>query len=189
MQVDVKKVARGVRDHLIIAFSGHGKTFEFENFLTDLLDCDHMLLRDTYCSNYHRGVEGVSTDVESTFAFLQEDARSYKRVTCLGISAGGYAAILFGSLLKAARVVAFVPQTILRRSDKDPRYRDLLPLMDPGVEYVLYCDRSVLTPTHPHHASHCERVANNNVRLVYQANMNMKAIRDSGDLGKLLEEH
>ena len=64
---------------------------------------------------YHKGLDGLSTNIEETKTYLETLFQKYQKVVIMGISAGGYAAILFGSLLKVAHVIAFVPQTILRR--------------------------------------------------------------------------
>ncbi|RVQ21835.1 tetratricopeptide repeat protein [Sinorhizobium meliloti] len=85
-----------------------------QNALKDL--CANKLhVKDrTGQSWFHEGVEGFSCDVRSTAAALGTFIRAgrFKRVTCIGASMGGYAAILFGAKLKADRVVAFSPQTI-----------------------------------------------------------------------------
>ena len=103
----------------------------------------------------------------------------------MGISGGGYAAILFGSLLHIQFVLAFTPPTILYLPDKEPRYRDLLPLMNSTTKYILYSDLSITDPLHPHHNSHCIRLCKDVVKLPF---LNFKELRNSGKLQTILLE-
>jgi len=77
----------------------------------------------------------------------------------MGISQGGYAAILFGSLLRVTSVIAFIPQTIrIQRNNIDEKYRDLKPIINLTTAYYLYGDISITNPHSFHHISHCERI-------------------------------
>jgi hypothetical protein len=62
---------------------------------------------------YQEGLLGLSSDIAGTEAVLRALIARHapKHVVTLGVSAGGYAAILFGALLGVDRVVAFSPQT------------------------------------------------------------------------------
>ncbi|MCW5736186.1 MAG: hypothetical protein KIS73_18800 [Enhydrobacter sp.] len=72
--------------------------------------------KDFYQCWYQRGLLGLSTDVPGTVDYLRNllGAGADRAVT-FGTSAGGFAAILFGVLLGARKVVAFGPQTRLDR--------------------------------------------------------------------------
>lgn len=104
----------GSRD-LVIVFSSRNTTnFEMQNALSGL-KVNKLHVKDkTGQSWFHEGVEGLSFDVRSTSDALSSfiKAGRYTRVTCIGASMGGYAAILFGALLKVSRVVAFSPQAV-----------------------------------------------------------------------------
>ena len=51
-------------------------------------ETDKLFLKDTYCSNYHKGIRGVSMDVETTVEFLRTKIKSYTKVLFLGVSSG-----------------------------------------------------------------------------------------------------
>lgn len=62
---------------------------------------------------YLGGITGVGENINQTIEFLKEIFEKYDKVICVGISMGGYASILFGSLLNVNYVVACRPQTDL----------------------------------------------------------------------------
>lgn len=70
------------------------------------------LMRDRHNVWYQRGVEGVGgvLDVAAYVRYLRE---TYTRVITVGISMGGYAALLFGALGEATDIIAMSPQTQL----------------------------------------------------------------------------
>lgn len=72
---------------------------------------NRILVRDFMNSWYHRGVPGLGDDVDEAAVNLGSiiDAISPSRIITIGQSMGGYAAILFGMLLRADRIVAFGP--------------------------------------------------------------------------------
>ncbi len=82
---------------------------------------------------YQRGLLGLSHDIPSTVeAFKEILAESLPNLRSFGASAGGFAAILFGIMLKARKIVAFSPQTLLtakniaRFKSQDTRSHDVL---------------------------------------------------------------
>ena len=92
-------------DTLIISFSGLAKQFggipqfEFLNFLNKhFTDINKHFYIDNYQVSYHKGINGLSTNIDETIEYLKNEIKNYKNVIFLGNSAGGYAAILFGSL-------------------------------------------------------------------------------------------
>lgn len=102
-------------------------------------------IKDHLQAWYQRGLLGLSHDVPSTVeALARITAGDSPDLRTFGTSAGGFAAILFGVLLKARKVVAFSPQTIIDPStveafkSQDTRaadalsgagYLDLLPIV------------------------------------------------------------
>ena len=105
---------------IIVAFGGINNqigmpVFEFFNMMNDIA-CTKIFIKDIKQSWYLLGIEGTY-DINSTVKKLSEILESIdyrnKRVIFLGNSAGGYAAILFGLLLKIDKVIAFSPQTFL----------------------------------------------------------------------------
>lgn len=90
---------------------------------------------------------------------LKAESRGHDVIT-VGSSAGGYAAVLYGSLLKAKRIFAFNPQFEinsllqssteivnpllfrLRDNDKIRRYYDLVPFLNDSPVYYFMSEQS-----------------------------------------------
>lgn len=105
----------------------------------------------------------------------------------MGISAGGYAAILFGSILHITAVIAFIPQTIRRSIMVDETYRDSSRFINLTTVYELYADVSIENVRDAHHVSHCDRIAfYPNVKITKKNRFSIKEIRDSGELYALM---
>ena len=70
---------------------------------------NRILIRDIANAWYHRGVPGLGRHVDDVAASLRTLVRTIRpsEVTTVGQSDGGYAAIMFGMLLGADRIVAF----------------------------------------------------------------------------------
>jgi hypothetical protein len=160
------------------------------NFLNSTFpDTDRHFYLDTKLNSYHDGIEGISTNIDETVLYFQSQIESYEHVVLIGVSSGGYAAILFGSLLNhhSLRVVAFIPQTVrINSTGVNETYRDLLPWMNPKTHYYLYGDLSMASD--PYHCiSHCTRVAHlPHVYVCSLPKLNLREWRDSGKLKSLL---
>lgn len=98
--------------------------FEFFQ-VTKSLPVNKIYLRDPNQSWYHGGLPGISKDIVETVDFLQKliDFYNISNVVIVGNSMGGFAAILFGTLLNAQTVHAFSPQTFIDRFSRW-RYSD-----------------------------------------------------------------
>lgn len=117
---------------LLIAFGGMAGAgdptlFEFGR-LTHGYAAQRCLVRDHQRAWYHLGLRGVGDDlaaVERRLRSVIDEARP-TRVAMVGVSTGGYAAILFGHRVGADIVHAFSPQTFLdpalRRRAREPRW-------------------------------------------------------------------
>lgn len=72
-------------------------------------------LRDFPQVMYQRGVPGISSDIDGTARWIQNQIEEHdiQRVAFFGACAGGYAAIVLGHLLGADEVYAFSPVTLL----------------------------------------------------------------------------
>lgn len=68
----------------------------------------HIFVRDVYKQWYLRGINSEINTHEKLFDFLKRETQSYEVIT-IGASAGGYAAILYGNLLKVSHIIAFNP--------------------------------------------------------------------------------
>jgi hypothetical protein len=108
------------------AFPGRLKVrpFMFFNMLEDV-DVKAAFLRDHHSAWYHRGVAGVGATIDAVADYLRGFIRQAEETVLIGGSAGGFGAILFGSLL-SLEVHAFMPQTFidpeLRRRHNDRRF-------------------------------------------------------------------
>lgn len=181
---------------LIVSFAGHGLKYggvpkiEFANFLqTHFSHIDAQFYIDNTCSSYHHGIQGISRNIDETVEYLRKQFEGYDRVICLGASAGGYAAILFGSLLKVDTVIAFIPQTILRSQDREDKYRNLAPFINPDTKYYLYGDTSIIDERNCHHISQCENIAiDSNVKLERMHGVNLKQLKYTGQLLHIFKE-
>ena len=105
---------------LVIAFTGHARglnelaNFEFVKATKDMSH-SKIFIRDPFMAYYHLGLDGGilnSHDIADRLRELIETMRP-SRITCVGVSAGGYGSILFGHWLKVDSVHAFGPQVIL----------------------------------------------------------------------------
>jgi pimeloyl-ACP methyl ester carboxylesterase len=156
---------------LLVAFGGmHGEVgmppFEFFG-VTGGMPVKRLFVRDLRQAWYHKGIEGHGKGIveaaESLKALISE--HGVQRLVVTGSSAGGYAALAFGTLLRADTVLAFGPQTVIdpttiaaigdHRWDEplgeletagvlDPAWTDLREALrrergtDPGTRYEVY---------------------------------------------------
>jgi pimeloyl-ACP methyl ester carboxylesterase len=104
---------------MLMTFGGLGRqgaqpSFEFAG-VTSALPVKRAFVRDPYQTWYHRGLARRGASIEGTAEALAELTARHGvgRLVTAGNSAGGYAALLFGTLLGAAEVHAFAPQTVL----------------------------------------------------------------------------
>lgn len=101
--------------------------FEFYR-AASILDDSKVFLRDPAQAWYQRGLPGIGPDILAVGDYLQQTIARARasRVTFVGNSMGGFAAILFCALLKQGRAVAFAPQTFvstrLRQAHGDTRW-------------------------------------------------------------------
>jgi hypothetical protein len=159
-----------------------------------------LYVRDFYQSYYHQGLHGYTQNIHETQRLIESLIHEHEieRLICVGHCAGGYAAILFGSLLNADVVHAFSPQTFLNASQKflhldpsfhqytrkmyaasfDTRYFDLNHLSpDPNTQFVLHYRTSVR-----HERIHAFHLSFNNiVRIAYSGRTTpVRTLRDKG---------
>tara|TARA_B110000444_G_C18840828_1_gene598828 strand:- start:2492 stop:3187 length:696 start_codon:yes stop_codon:yes gene_type:complete len=73
---------------------------------------DILYIRDR--KNWYIGpLKGIGEKIEDTIGFLETECRNYKKVIMVGGSQGGYASILFSSILKTFACISIIPQTNL----------------------------------------------------------------------------
>jgi hypothetical protein len=73
----------------------------------------HIFIRDIQKQWYLTGINGAINSPEQLLSFLQTETKGYQVIT-LGSSAGGFAAVLYGSLLKAQLILSFNGQFEIR---------------------------------------------------------------------------
>lgn len=83
----------------------------------------HIYIRDLYKSWYLLGINRRLCTVESLAEFLKIESQGYDEIITVGTSSGGYAAILFGSLLRADLILAFCAQWSLYEEDIEEKVK------------------------------------------------------------------
>jgi hypothetical protein len=104
--------------NLIVSFGSNGHDgFERKTSLMKLRfeknNFDVLYLRNRH-QWYIGGLKGIGKNIDHTLAFLKKQFALYNKVLCIGSSAGGYASLLFGSLLKVNKVITLDAQTDLQ---------------------------------------------------------------------------
>lgn len=106
---------------LLIAFGGMAGSlglppFEFFNVTQDLA-VNKIYMRDLSQTWYHSWILGISKNIDETTSFLQNKIyeSGTSKVIVAGNSMGGYAALIFGILIRANVVHAFSPHTNLNQ--------------------------------------------------------------------------
>lgn len=161
--------------------------FEFLNYLSSNYKDTYDLLFyiDKHQCWYHKGIDGISTTIDETCEYLNTKISQYEKVIFIGTSAGGYAAILFGSLCNVRNVVAFIPQTKLI-NPISRKYRDLKTIINPNTKYLLYGDLKYPV-NDKHHISQCENLESfSNVKIV-KKDVFLKHMRDSGEIKEIID--
>jgi hypothetical protein len=181
------------RDKAIVCFGGFAlkmggiAPYDFLHFLSNnFKNADKYFYRDIKQMCYHKGIDKLSTDIESTVLYLSKIVKKYKRVIFTGNSAGAYAAILYGSLLNVSDVIVFKPITILygRKNHYNLRYIDLSKdVINNTTKYYLIGDDSITDVNDLHHKKHCENICSYpNVKIVYKKGLDLKEMKESGEL-------
>lgn len=87
-----------------------------------------IFVRDVFKQWYLEGINSQINSIESLVEFLKKETQGLE-ITCVGSSAGGYAATLFGTLLQAERVFNFSGQFSLWHSLKEEDKRQRNPIL------------------------------------------------------------
>lgn len=182
---------------IIVTFSGRQQglatltLFEFTNFLESTFPFyDKLYCRDEKVKWYNHGLTGLTSNIDETTEFLRHKIEGYRYVIFVGASMGGYAAILFGSILNVDAVVAFRPQTFIKNciADYDPKYEDVLPYINEITKYYIYGDEAIEDKDDVHSIQHCYRLfeeddnKNKHLKLNKFINFDLKSYKDSGKL-------
>ena len=181
-------------DTLIICFSGQGQgygnlpRYEFVNFLNKYYPhVTKQYYLDKTCKWYHSGINQETQNIIESIDFLKNQIKNYTKhkVIFIGSSSGGYAAILFGSLLNVDTVIAFRPQTIINEAYE---YNDLKKIINSTTQYYIYGDPNC--NEYYHNISHCENINKlnrNNVYLTKIPDLDLRTLRNNGELLQLFK--
>lgn len=96
----------------------------------------HIFIRDINKCWYTKGVSNDLNSVEKIFEFLKREVGNKKLIT-VGSSSGGYAACLFGMLLKAEYILNFNGQFRVEQF-KHSKYFDLRELMSENPDIPIF---------------------------------------------------
>ena len=85
--------------------------------VTTGMPAKRLFVRDTDRIWYHRGVPGLGEGIDEVAISLRRivEEQGAERVIAIGSSAGGFAALVLGTLIEADLVLSFAPQTVLDR--------------------------------------------------------------------------
>lgn len=194
---------------LIVTFSGleaayqDPPVFEFSGYLSKIaFDIDRKFYVDPTKSWYQYGVPGISENIHEFVEYLRRVIEPYEKVIFMGASAGGYASILFGSLLKIDTVLAIVPQTLLlddfcmnqyeSQYSHFHEYKDLQTVINHETNYFFVCAENIEDITHIHGNQHCLRFSNYknvSIQKIHWRDGILTKYRDNGLLRKIITPH
>lgn len=177
--------------------------FEFTKFLDKIAyNCDRLFFTDYTRSWYQYGVSDVSETIQEFINYLEIFIKGYKNVVFMGISSGGYAAILFGSILKVNTVIGLVPQTLLTdkmcmsvhdsKYTSEHPYKDLKEVINDQTKYVLVCAENIEGTDDIHGNGHCLRLNqsdNVELKMIYWEGGILTRYRDEGLLKEIIFPH
>jgi predicted esterase YcpF (UPF0227 family) len=195
MEKDEYKILNNNKN-LIVCFGGlalqMGKIppFEFLRYLSSIYtnNCDLYFFIDRKQCWYHKGIYNVTNNIDETVIYLNNLIKNYEKIIFMGTSAGGYAAILFGSLCNVTNVISFIPQTILNDSFHS-KYINMREVINNNTKYLLYGDLSIKDINDLHHIRHCYNLQEfKNVIIIKKNNCNLKKLRDNGNIKKIIDD-
>lgn len=184
---------------VICCFGGMGNRmggiipFEFLNFLSKTYENKYDLIFyvDKNLCCYHKGFQGITNNVEESVVYLNNkfSKRKYNKIIFMGVSAGGYASILFGSLCEnVSHVISFIPKTVLN-DPVDKKYKNLKSFVNNNTKYILVGDLSIRHITDNHHIYFCDLLSEfENVNIMRMDHVDLKVLRDNGTIKKILDE-
>jgi hypothetical protein len=207
-------ISKAASENLLASFGGINQNlgmpvFEFYNSIKDI-NCDKIFLRDFHQSWYQKGVDDNINNIDKLIVFLSNETNTYKKVCFLGNSMGGYAALLFGNILKVNKILAFAPQTFIDKTNRllnlDFRWKkELKNVFDSSYKRSEFFDLKkyfistknqfknaeiFYCPSHRLDRVHAERLKmlpNVSLRMIKEGNHAIvKTLRDNGELKKII---
>lgn len=117
----------------------------------------HIFIRDVFKQWYLTGINTKINTPQKLTEFLRKETEGYNIIT-IGSSAGGYAAILHGSLLNAKYVLAFNPQfeikslldtgsemenpIVFRKQKTENKYYDIIPYINKDTDIFYFYSKA-----------------------------------------------
>jgi hypothetical protein len=168
--------------------------FEFVRYLSSIYTdvCDLLFYIDKNRCCYHRGIDGISNNIEDTVGYLNRKISSHKydKIIFMGVSAGGYASILFGSLCNnVSHVISFIPKVKLN-NPVNTKYMNLKEVVNSNTntKYILFADKSITNIHDHHHISQCEILESfTNVSVIKKEHIDLKNLRDTGVIKNVID--
>jgi esterase/lipase superfamily enzyme len=202
-------------ENLIVTFAGlnnffqatghqnRTQPFEFLNYLSKTVpentDCIFFVDNHKPQCWYHKGFKDITKNIDESVIYLNKiiKRKPYKKIIFMGVSMGGYAAILFGAKCNVTNVIAFVPQTMLfNNKHQKKRYNNLKNIIyncndkfRKKTNFLLIGSASCGLKDGLHHISHCYNLQDfENVKINVYDQVDMKMLRDSGIIKGFLDE-
>jgi hypothetical protein len=166
--------------------------FEFLNYLSNNYknECDLLFYIDIHQCWYHKGIVDLTNNIDETVIYLNNKIinGNYNKVIFMGVSAGGYAAILFGSLCSnVTNIISYIPQTILKNAI-NKKYSNLKNIINQDRNYILYGDLNIIDKNNNHHILHCNNLKKyTNVKIIEKNGIDLKQLRDCGEIKSILD--
>ncbi len=220
---EIEKTDKGIledfqnRKNLLVSFGGISQglgipLFEFFNSISDI-DCDKVYLRDFKQAWYQKGVDNQIDSIIKVNEYLGEiiKTKKYEKVCFMGNSMGGYAAILFGTMLNVDKVISFSPQSYINKwnrfrfsdkrwqnqissiynyENKKPEYFDLNHYLKKNKPYKTQIN-IFYSSNHQLDKKHAERLKKRNNITLHSftdgGHEVVKKLRDSGELKSLIQ--
>ncbi len=114
--IDYVKIGNSAKN-LVVSFASNGhdgfeqkESLMREKYKRRDFDVLYMRNRNNW---YIGGMRGIGTNIQHTLAFLRKEFLRYDKIITTGFSAGGYASMLFGSLLGVSDAIVIEGQTDL----------------------------------------------------------------------------
>jgi hypothetical protein len=167
--------------------------FEFLNYLSKTYNNKYDLLFyiDKKQCCYHKGIDGITNNIEETVFYLNNKISigKYEKIIFIGVSAGGYASILFGSLCNNINhVISFIPKTKLV-NPIDKKYGNLKDIINQTTKYTLIGDISIKNIDNSHHISQCENLEEKqNINVIRINGVDLKKLRNNGFIKILIDK-
>jgi hypothetical protein len=202
------------KNPLVISFTGSGGVNNFKSILFKNFRCHSIFLNDFNKRWYLNGIPGLGSTVDEVVKSLKQliSTFNYSKLIILGISAGGYAALLFGSLLGADTILSFCPQTLLidsvdlmgtnlierirdliiSNTSEYSNYYDILKLDNSKINKIVIIYGNILKPQYPDDIKMAERMRvwnNVNIKIYPFDHTIAICLKESGVLLEILKEY